>query len=46
MKSEGNEIKDAFELFDVKYGRINAREIRSQCKILASMKKIPVFMKS
>ena len=29
MKSDGNEIKDAFELFDANDGRINAREIRS-----------------
>jgi Ca2+-binding EF-hand superfamily protein len=28
MKSDGNEIKDAFELFDANEGRINAREIR------------------
>ena len=29
MKSDGNEIKDAFELFDANDGRINAKEIRS-----------------
>ena len=29
MKSDGNEIKDAFELFDANDGRINAREIRT-----------------
>ena len=28
VKSEGNEIKEAFELFDANDGKINAREIR------------------
>ena len=29
IKSEGNDIKDAFELFDAKDGKINTREIRT-----------------
>ena len=29
IKSEGDDIKDAFELFDANDGKINAREIRT-----------------
>ena len=29
VKSEGDDIKDAFELFDANDGKINAREIRT-----------------
>ena len=42
MKSDGNEIKDAFELFDANDGRINAREIRSAMQSIGYDEKNPV----
>ena len=41
MKSDGNEIKDAFELFDANDGRINAREIRSAMQNIGFDEKNP-----
>ena len=41
MKSDGNEIKDAFELFDANEGRINAREIRSAMQNIGFDEKNP-----
>ena len=41
MKSDGNEIKDAFELFDANDGRINAREIRTAMQNIGFDEKNP-----
>ena len=41
MKSDGNEIKDAFELFDANDGRINAKEIRSAMQNIGFDEKNP-----
>ena len=41
MKSDGNEIKDAFELFDANEGRINAREIRTAMQNIGFDEKNP-----
>ena len=41
MKSDGNEIKDAFELFDANDGRINAREIRQAMQNIGFDEKNP-----
>ena len=41
IKSDGNEIKDAFELFDANDGRINAREIRQAMQNIGFDEKNP-----
>ena len=41
MKSDGNEIKDAFELFDANDGRINTREIRQAMQNIGFDEKNP-----
>ena len=41
MKSDGNEIKDAFELFDANDGTINAKEIRSAMQNIGFDEKNP-----
>ena len=41
MKSDGNEIKDAFELFDANDGRINSREIRQAMQNIGFDEKNP-----
>ena len=41
VKSEGNEIKEAFELFDANDGKINAREIRGAMQNIGYDEKNP-----
>ena len=41
IKSDGNEIKDAFELFDANDGRINSREIRQAMQNIGFDEKNP-----
>ena len=45
IKSEGDDIKDAFELFDANDGKINAREIRTAMQNIGFDEKNKVFMK-
>ena len=41
MKSEGDDIKDAFELFDANDGKINIREIRTAMQNIGFDEKNP-----
>ena len=41
IKSEGDDIKDAFKLFDAKDGKINAREIRTAMQDIGFDEKNP-----
>ena len=45
IKSEGDDIKDAFELFDANDGKINAMEIRTAMQNIGFDEKNKVFMK-